>query len=95
MLIGLIVIWVRSVGGITTFCGFVDHGVMLHGRILVDARQRRTINDRIWRGVLRAINYEPAVEFAYPTNRTILSREAQHVVAGEPLDDHGNPPQGN
>ena len=73
----------------------VDHGVMLHGRILVDARQRRTINDRIWREVLHAVSAEPAVEFAYPTNRTILSREGQHVVAGEPLGGESTPAQGN
>jgi len=73
----------------------VDHGVVLHGRILVDARQRRTINDRIWREVLRAVGAESTVEFAYPTNRTILSREAQDVIAGESLSSESAPPVGN
>lgn len=53
----------------------IQYGVMLRGRILVDARQRRTINDRIWRDVLDAIAKEPAVAFAYPTRRTIFSQE--------------------
>ena len=54
----------------------VPHGVMLHGRILVDARQRRTINDEIWRELLRAIRDEPSVTYAYPTNRMMIAKDS-------------------
>ncbi len=56
----------------------VQYGIMLHGRILVDARQRRTIHDEIWRELLRVIAREDTIRFAYPTSRTILSRDRQH-----------------
>ena len=71
----------------------IDYGVMLHGRILVDARQRRTINDRIWREVLAAVAEEPNVEFAYPTNRTILSRDAAELLQNPPPDPQHPPPK--
>lgn len=71
----------------------IEYGVMLHGRILVDARQRRTINDQIWREVLRAVAEDPAVEFAYPTNRTILSHERRPDAAqAQPLPPEFIPP---
>lgn len=64
----------------------IEYGVMLHGRILVDARQRRTINDQIWREVLGVIAAEPTLRFAYPTNRTILTRGGSGSLAAAPID---------
>lgn len=49
-----------------------DSGVMVYGRYLVPARQRRHVSDRLWRSVLDSINADPTVELAYPTVRTFL-----------------------
>lgn len=51
----------------------IEYGVLLHGRLLVDPRRRRTMHDVISREVLQGVASEPNIEFAYPTNRTILS----------------------
>lgn len=69
----------------------IEYGVMLRGRILVDARQRRTINDQIWRDVLDAITKEPTVTYAYPTRRTIFTQEPspEGTASDNPL---GQPP---
>lgn len=49
-----------------------DSGVLLTARYLVASRERRHIQDKIWRGLLGAISAEPTVALAYPTVRTYL-----------------------
>ena len=49
-----------------------DSGVLLTARYLVAARERRHIQDRIWRGLLAAISAEPSVALAYQTVRTYV-----------------------
>ena len=56
----------------TTYVTVEDSGVLVTGRYLTAARERRTIDDRVWRGILHAFASEPTVELAYPTVRTFL-----------------------
>jgi small-conductance mechanosensitive channel len=54
----------------TTYVSVLDSGVMITGRYLVAARERRGVNDRIWRGILHAFAEYDTVDLAYPTVRT-------------------------
>jgi len=58
-------------------------GVLLTGRLLVETRSRRAIEDAVWRTLLDAIAAEPTVDLAYPTERTVIS---------DPLKFEGPPP---
>ena len=49
-----------------------DSGVLLTGRVLVSARQRRGVDQDIWKKLLEVIATEPSIELAYPTIRTVL-----------------------
>lgn len=49
-----------------------DSGVLLTGRVLVEARGRRSIEDAVWRSLLDAIEQHPGVDLAYPTIRGYL-----------------------
>ncbi len=49
-----------------------DSGVLLTGRFLVAARERRGAEQRVWRALLTAFAAEPDVDLAYPTVRTYL-----------------------
>jgi small-conductance mechanosensitive channel len=55
-----------------TYISARDSGVMVSGRYMVGVRQRRSVQDALWRSLLHAIAAEPAVELAYPTTRTYL-----------------------
>jgi small-conductance mechanosensitive channel len=54
----------------TVYVSVRDGRVLLTGRILVDTRRRRAVDQQVWRNVLDAIREEPTVEMAYPTTRT-------------------------
>lgn len=47
-----------------------DSGVSLFGRYLVEATLRREVASDLWKSVVKAVNAEPVVAFAYPTTRT-------------------------
>jgi small-conductance mechanosensitive channel len=49
-----------------------DSGVLLTVRLLVEARQRRSVDDQFWRSTLAAFAAEPSVSLAYPTRRAYL-----------------------
>lgn len=49
-----------------------DSGVLLTGRYLVAARERRAVKHDVWRGVLRGLAAHDTLELAYPTVRTWL-----------------------
>jgi small-conductance mechanosensitive channel len=49
-----------------------ESGVLLTGRVLVEARRRRGVEDSVWRFLLDAIADEPTVDLAYPTIRGYL-----------------------
>ena len=51
------------------YVAIVDFGVQLTLRNLVYVRQRRSINDALFRDILRGFDAEPTVELAYPTTR--------------------------
>ncbi len=55
--------------GATVYVTAIDHGVRLTGRMLVHPKERRTVDDRFWRGLLDAFAEEPNVQLAYPTTR--------------------------
>ncbi|MFP4311505.1 MAG: mechanosensitive ion channel family protein [Nitriliruptoraceae bacterium] len=59
-------------------------GILLTGRLLVDARRRRAIDQQVWRRVLAELRDEPRVELTYPVSRVHL-----HHEPGEPT----TPPQ--
>ncbi len=50
-----------------------DSGVLLTGRFLSDARQRRTTEDAVWRHVLEGFATAADVDLAYPTVRTFFA----------------------
>lgn len=56
----------------TVYVSTTGSGVVLTGRLLVEARARRGIEDAIWRSLLTTIAQEPTVELAYPTGRTVV-----------------------
>ena len=49
-----------------------DSGVLVTGRVLVEARTRRGVDDTVWRHLLDAIEADDAVDLAYPTVRGYL-----------------------
>lgn len=55
-----------------TYVAVQDSGVLVTGRVLVEVRHRRRIDNALWRSILRLVAAEPSVEFAYPTVRTFL-----------------------
>ena len=47
-------------------------GVLLTGRLLVEARRRRSVDQQVWRQVLAELRDEPRVELTYPVSRVHL-----------------------
>ena len=47
-------------------------GILLTGRLLVEARRRRSVDQQVWRRVLAALRDEPRVELTYPVSRVHL-----------------------
>jgi small-conductance mechanosensitive channel len=56
----------------TVYVSTRDSGVLLTGRVLVESKRRRWVEDHVWRSLLRAIAAEPTVDLAYPTIRGYL-----------------------
>jgi small-conductance mechanosensitive channel len=61
-----------------------ESGVLLTGRLLVEARARRNVEDGIWRSLLDKINDEPTVALAYPTERRVISDPIQVEKSAAP-----------
>ena len=53
-----------------TYLTVKDSGVLITGRLLVPARGKRAIEERIWKGILRGFADHPDIDLAYPTIRT-------------------------
>ena len=66
----------------TAYITVKDDAVLVTGRILVDVRRRRAVDQQVWRSLLTAIAREPDVELAYPTTRTYLRDPLR--VQGDP-----------
>ena len=56
----------------TVYITVKDDAVLVTGRILVDVRRRRAVDQQVWRALLTAIAADPQVELAYPTTRAYL-----------------------
>lgn len=54
----------------TVYLTVRDSGVLLTGRFLADARRLRTVEQDVWKAVLRAFAVNDRIELAYPTVRT-------------------------
>jgi small-conductance mechanosensitive channel len=61
----------------TVYLTVRQSGVLLTGRLLVDTRRRRTVEQQIWRHLLEAFEAEPTIELAYPTTRFYTAAEVQ------------------
>ena len=46
-----------------------ESGIALHIRYLTEPRRRRTRDEDLWEAILDAFSVEPAIDFAYPTQR--------------------------
>ncbi len=55
-----------------TYLTVKESGVLITGRVLVEARRRRAVEQAIWKSILRAFAAEPNIQLAYPTVRTFL-----------------------
>jgi small-conductance mechanosensitive channel len=55
----------------TVYLSVRDSGVLLTGRVLVDTRRRRSMEQQIWRALLEAFEDEAGIELAYPTTRFV------------------------
>lgn len=66
----------------TVYLSADGRGVKLTGRILVDARRRRAVDQQVWRSLLDGIRQDPNVEVAYPTTRTYL-RDPLRIEGGQ------------
>ncbi len=64
-----------------------DSGVLLTARYLTEARGRRTIEERVWRGILDGFDTAPNVELAYPTVRTFLKGPIEVTPPGNDPGD--------
>lgn len=53
----------------TVYTTVKDSGVMLTIRYLVDPRQRRGTEQKMWEDILEAFSKEPDIDLAYPTTR--------------------------
>jgi len=62
-------------------------GILLTGRLLVEARRRRSVDQQVWRQVLAALRDEPRVELTYPVSRVHLrdARGAASEVSRRPF----------
>ncbi len=60
-----------------------DSGVMLTIRYLVDPRQRRGTEQKIWENILDAFAQEPDIDLAYPTTRFYSIKEQSAASAKE------------
>jgi len=72
---------------IATYVTTAESGVVITGRVLVEARRRRKTEDGFWRAFLDAIADDPTVNLAYPTVRTVLQEPVAVVDADTPPSD--------
>lgn len=61
----------------TVYVSVRDSGVLLTARFLVEARNRRGSQDRIWQSILDAFAEVESIHLAYPTIRTYLPDRVQ------------------
>ncbi|MBN2162896.1 MAG: mechanosensitive ion channel family protein [Pontiellaceae bacterium] len=74
----------------TVYTTVKDSGVMLTIRYLVDPRQRRGTEQKIWEDILDAFGHEPDIDLAYPTTRFYLTPDSQLPARGESASHEEN-----
>jgi small-conductance mechanosensitive channel len=67
----------------TVYVSTTPSGVLLTARLLVETRRRRGADDTVWRELLNRFAADASIDFAYPTERTVIS---------DPLRFEGMPP---
>jgi small-conductance mechanosensitive channel len=65
----------------TVYLTVRDSGVLLTGRVLVAARERRAVEERVWEGILRDFAAQSGIDLAYPTIRA-FHPESRRFDAG-------------
>lgn len=68
----------------TVYTTVKDSGVMLTIRYLVDPRQRRGTEQKIWEDILDAFAKEPNIDLAYPTTRFYTLKDSP--AARQPVE---------
>jgi small-conductance mechanosensitive channel len=76
----------------TVYVSVRDSGILLTGRLLVDVRRRRAVEQQVWRHLLDEIAGEPRVELAYPTERRVVDEPIDLRQVTEPARTAGSPP---
>lgn len=69
----------------TVYVSTTPSGVLLTARLLVETRRRRGVDDTVWRDLLARFAAEPTVDFAYPTERTVIT-DPLRFESGEPTE---------
>jgi small-conductance mechanosensitive channel len=64
----------------TVYTSVKESGVLLTIRYLVDPRQRRGTEQKIWEDILEAFAAEPNIDLAYPTTRLYHSNQSKPPV---------------
>lgn len=64
----------------TVYTSVKDSGVMLTIRYIVDPRQRRGTEQKMWEDILEAFAMEPMIDLAYPTTRFYSMNEPTRPV---------------
>jgi hypothetical protein len=67
----------------TVYTAVKDSGVQLTIRYLVDPRQRRGTEQKMWEDLLDAFAAEPNIELAYPTTRFYTRPDTSAAERGE------------
>ena len=75
----------------TVYTDVKDSGVMLTIRYLVDPRQRRGTEQKIWEDILDAFAKESDVDLAYPTTRFYMSQRGGSKDPGATADGQETP----
>jgi len=70
------------------------NGVVLTLRYLCPPRERRGTSQEVWERVLDAFRGEPAIQFAYPTQRMFRNNEEGKAALGGPSPVEGESGQG-
>lgn len=79
----------------TIYTSVEESGVLLSGRYVTRPRERRATSRALWERVLDAFEEEPAIAFAYPTQRLRLDApEGTPAPLPPPTVEPGVPPAG-
>jgi small-conductance mechanosensitive channel len=62
-----------------------DCGVLLTARLVVEPRQRRIIDERVWEDILTEFEKYSDIDFAYPTQRFFDNRTEAKKPSSEPV----------